>query len=103
MQKLATSLKACQLCHSMDHTTSFCSTMNKVQAVESYVEEEAKFTKDVQKNPNTSYQPKDASYSNWDNYTRGERGPTPNVQPYRPLGFPEPAKAATTNNDDLSV
>ena len=32
LKKLVSSLKACQLCHSMDHIASACTNVNQVQA-----------------------------------------------------------------------
>ena len=101
-KKQVSSLKACQLCQSSTHTASSCPNMNQ-QAIEGYTEEEVHFSKDVYRNPNTSYQPRNVSYSNWDPYAKGEHGPTPNqnTQPYRPPGYQAPVQASKTDLDDL--
>ena len=77
--------------------------MHQVHTAEGYLTEEVNFTKDVYRNPNSSYQPKNVGYPNWDTYTKGERGPPTNhgYQPYLSPNYQEPRQAPPANNDDL--
>ena len=54
LKRLVSSLKTCQLCHSIDHSTSTCPNMNQVKVTEGYVEEEARYNRDA-RNPNQPY------------------------------------------------
>ena len=103
LKRQVSSLKACQLCQSSSHIASSCPNMHQVHAAEGYLTEEVNFTKDVYRNPNSSYQPKNVGYPNWDAYTKGERGPPTNhgYQPYLPPNYQEPRQAPPANNDDL--
>ena len=55
LKKQVSSLKACQLCQSSTHIASSCPNMKHVQAIGGYTEEKVHFSKDVYRNPNTSY------------------------------------------------
>ena len=86
LKKLVSSLKAFQLCHSMDHSASSCTNMNQVRVAERYVEEEAKYARDA-RNPNQSYQARNTSYPSWDNSIRQGQGQSHASLPYRPPGY----------------
>ena len=74
MKKLVSSLKACQLCHYLDHTAGTCTNLHLVQMAENFVTEEVSYSKDVYRNPNQSYQPKSVHNPNWERYHKGQRG-----------------------------
>ncbi len=108
LREQVSSLKACQLCNSMNHTASFCTNMKQVLAAESYQHEEVRYARDAYPT-NRSYPPKNVPYPNRDAYPPGPRGPPPSyeqrvpppAQPYRHPGYQEQARPPMPSNEDL--
>ena len=61
LKKQVSSLQACQLCQSTTHIVASCLNLKQVHAAEGS-EGEVRYTKDVYRNPNPTYQPRYNSY-----------------------------------------
>ena len=93
LNKPISSLKACQLCHSVDHTADVCTNMHRVQKAERYANEDVFFTEESYRNPYSSAKPRNVGYPAWENQrsvVTSQNQLHQSSQPYRHPGYQIP-------------